>query len=215
MLKSVNAFANIVLLAASLGSVQAATIAVTASGTGTFLDTLNSVNLQVLTTADVVFAFSSSAGSTPFNCNAIDPTQPATCNGQLDLDILLFASGGASLSEISFSGLYQFVTCGGVSCGGFNGVDPYFGCYGVYPIGNSCALTLDPGAWYMSAFLFDSLVPAGNATVTPWSESVTASLSVNSGSIVISPEPGSFALLMAGCATLVFLRFKLLPRGSR
>ena len=56
MLKPASALVTIVFFATSLGSIQATTIAVTASGTGTSLDTLNSVELQVLSTADVVFA---------------------------------------------------------------------------------------------------------------------------------------------------------------
>jgi hypothetical protein len=124
---------------------------------------------------------------------------------------------GEFLSEISYSGTYQYVECDGQSCGGGNNIGPFYQCNGEPSQGNSCSLTLGTGTWFMSASLFDSLVPANNATVTPFSESVTATLTVNSGSvqIITTPEPRSLALLLAGCTLLAFLKFKRLTRGPR
>ena len=147
----------------------------------------NSLVLDVIGSADVVFDYSETAGSFA-TCAPIDPSQPYSCSGFLDVFAYLSVQ-----TEDQMSGAYgQFPYQDGVLPDDF--------CNGVFiGSGTTCPLTLGPGTYEMFVSFQDGWDPGPNATagLLPV-EGVTATLTINSGTVFVVPEPTTQLLALLG-----------------
>jgi len=186
----------------------------------------NSVGFQVLTQADVTLTFDVLGGPTAANCAPVDPdqTQPWGCLGALTQTASMglpvgYGVGGA---YIQIQGGYQYYCqrgcgfidenisydCDGGTCGSLPNVPCSFTMSGAA----YCTTTLAPGSYSIFVSDNDSLASAppgyfpGNSMVTPFSESVEATLTVQSGIVTTAstPEPGSLALLLSGLVVVLW-----------
>jgi hypothetical protein len=185
------AFVTFFIVLGALPS-TAGVIEVTASGgPATSISASNSVQVEVIGSADVVFDFSWTGAPNP-TCTAIDTGQPYACDGGFNA-LAQFNGPGVFYTENEFDGPYQDIN--GVYSDDF----AFFDHCNNQPGGRACALTLGPGTYVLLASLGDFWEPMTNATAgLVGAESVTATLTINSGTAFVVPEPTTQGLALLG-----------------
>ena len=160
----------------------------------------NSVLLEVIGSADVVFDYTFNFGNP--GCTPIDPTQPYSCSGGLQaLALLLGTPGNPLQTQNEFGGPVSDIN--GVYS---NDIEPNDFCNGVFVgSGTTCPLTLGPGTYELLASLYSPWGPTSNATALLPAESVTATLTINSGTVFVVPEPTTQRLVFLGGVFLLAL----------
>ena len=186
------AFVTFFIVLGALPS-TAGVIEVTASGgPATSISASNSVQVEVIGSADVVFDYSWTGAPNP-TCTAIDTGQPYACEGGFNA-LAQFNGPGVFYTEGEFDGPYQDIN--GVYSDDFA---PFDHCNGQTVDAAACALTLGPGTYVLLASLGDFWEPMTNATAgLVGAESVTATLTINSGTAFVVPEPTTQGLALLG-----------------
>jgi hypothetical protein len=195
------AFATLFIVLGALPSAAGVIQVSFSGGPAESIEGSNSVLLEVIGSADVVFDYTWNFGGNP-GCTPIDSSQPYSCSGGLQALAQITGTPGNPLqTQNEFGGLVEDIN--GVYS---SDLEPNDFCNGVsVGSGTTCALTLGPGTYELLASLYSPWGPTSNATALLPAESVTATLTINSGTVFVVPEPTTQRLVFLGGVFLLAL----------
>jgi hypothetical protein len=183
-----------------------ATVTASVSAMGTILDVSQSVPFNI--TVPGISAPNSSVISNPATltfvgggifapCQPVDSTLPYLCSGSLSLTAAVALPNGSYLVDTGISGSYTNLG---------NIVDPFADCprpnaFGRFP---TCNLALPVGTYLLTVKLFNELFPTSNATVPPFKDSLTATIS--GVGVAAVPEPATGLVMLFSLLLLPIVR---------
>jgi hypothetical protein len=188
---------------------KAATITSTLSlGPGTSLSGQQSISFLVTNPVSASFDASfSEASSLPSNCHPVNASLPFSCAGSVSPEVTISTSGGGIQDLLAMNYGFALGCSGGPSTctesDDFVGFDVICNNSEMMLGSAVCSITTLPiGSYVLTIFQNENLDAGINSTITPFTDSVTATLI---GNVVPTPEPSAGVLAVLLLAAL--LRF--------